>query len=98
MNAKILSPTIIHFRIFYFYLTYQKIQQVQCTHNFTSFMWLYEELYDSYHSPNISGQIKKNKMGWTCGTYWGKVRRMFWWGNPRKIDHLSDLDIEGILK
>jgi len=54
-------------------------------------MWVYEELYDLYHSPSIlSDQIKKKKMGWTCGTYWGKVRRRFWWGNPRKIDHLRD--------
>jgi hypothetical protein len=40
-----------------------------------------EELYDLYCLPNIirvSEQMKKNEMGWACGTHGGHERVLVW--------------------
>jgi hypothetical protein len=41
-------------------------------------------------------KIKKNGMGWACGTYGkGEVCTGFWWGNLKERDHSEGLGIEG---
>jgi len=34
-------------------------------------------------------------MGGACSTYGGELCIGFWWGNPRKRDHLEDPGVDG---
>jgi len=39
--------------------------------------------------------MKKNDMGWTCGTNWRQERCIQgWWGDLTEGDHLEDVGIE----
>ena len=44
----------------------------------------------------MDDQIKKNEMGWVCGTWGrGEVYTGFCWGNLRERDHLEDPGMDG---
>jgi hypothetical protein len=38
-------------------------------------------------------EIKKNEIGWACGTY--MMRTGFWWVDPRQGNDLEDLGVDG---
>ena len=40
-------------------------------------------------------KLKKNEMGWACGTYVGEIHKGFWWGNLGEGGHVEDLDVDG---
>jgi len=41
--------------------------------------------------------MEKNEMGGACSAFWGRGEAYtgFWWGKPRKRDHLGDPDVDG---
>jgi hypothetical protein len=40
--------------------------------------------------------MQNKAMGGVCGTHGGEVHTEFRQGNPRELDHLEDLGVDGI--
>jgi hypothetical protein len=57
---------------------------------------LYEELHDSYSSPDIIPLIKSWRMRWTVNvTYMAKRLNSYRLGNMKERDHLGNLGLDG---